>query len=142
MITKYIRVYLLIFIIQSGCQFLYSQGNTQSNNDRYLIFNDLQNMFIQSDDNFTIESFQLYNIKDDESSKPIHIAVNETSGVVKFSIESGSSIYENQRRCKLVISKVDYVNTFRMVLYNMGVKYIIHNGTSMEVEEFIKLLKN
>ena len=142
MIIRYIRIVLMISIIQLGCTYLFSQVNSQSGSDRYLIFNDLENVFIKSDDIVTIESFQLYNIQEIESSKPIHIAVNEISGVIKFSIESSSTVYENQRRCKLVMSKPDYINTLRLVLYNMGVKYIIHNGNSMEVEEFLNILKH
>jgi len=142
MITRHIINNTLLVFLTTISLSLYSQIDSNDLNERYLSFNDLATVFVYSDDCVTIESFQLYNIKEGESSKPIHIAVNDLSGVIKFSIESSSSVYENQRRCKLVMYQEQYINTFRLVIYNMGVKFILYNGNRMEVEEFIELLKN
>ncbi len=142
MITRYIRVLFYFIVFQFASQVLYSQVNTETISSRYLVFQDVKTLFTYSEDNVSIDSFQLNNIMESESSKPIHIAVNDLPGVVKFSIESNSSVYENQRRCKLIMRSLDYINTFRMVLYNMDIDYIIYNGNRIDVEEFLELLKN
>lgn len=142
MITRYIRVLFYVIVFQFATQFLYSQVNTETATGRYLVFQDISTLFNYSEDYVSIDSFQLYNIKESESSKPIHIAVNDLTGVKKFSIESSSSVYENQRRCKLVMNNIDYINTFRLVLYNMEIDHIVYNEETMNVEDFLDLLKN
>lgn len=108
-------------------------------NGRYVIIDDLTMFFIEKDGNLVAENFQLYNILEDESSKPIFVGVSELPNVVKFSIKSGSIVYENQRACKLVIKKDSYINTFNKVLQTMDVKYIISKGEVKTVDEFFNL---
>jgi hypothetical protein len=112
---------------------------TEEIKDRYLIIDDFSKFFTEKDGNFTTESFQLYNIFEEESSKPIHVGIIEIPNVVKFSIESSSSVYENQRRCKLTIRKENYLSTFIKVLSIMDVQYIVTNGEIRKVEDFLKL---
>jgi hypothetical protein len=64
------------------------------------------------------------------------VAVNELSGVVDFSIKSGSERFENQRSCVLKLKSQNYVSTFRIVLDRMDVKYILSNGNMISVNDF------
>lgn len=127
-------------ILSSG--YMFSQGVSDNNiKGRYIIVEDLNSFFVEIDDNIVAESFQLYNIMEDESSKPCHVGVNEVTNVVKFSIESSSSTYENQRRCKLIMKKLNYLSTFKYVLKNMEVYYVVYQGTVMTVEDFFITIK-
>jgi hypothetical protein len=133
-IFKKIMVILLPMLF-SMCVF--AQSVDQS---RYLVVDDLTTFFSGDDCDVTC-NFQLYNIKEDESSKPIYISVSELNNVIDFSIESGSSNYENQRKCTLLMCRENYEETFRLVLYNLKVKYIIYKGNNISSDSFYLLLK-
>jgi len=127
-------------ILSSG--YLYSQGVSDINiKGRYIVVEDLNSFFVEIDENIVAESFQLYNIMEDESSKPCHVGVNEVTNVVKFSIESSSSTHENQRRCKLTMNKINYLSTFRYVLKNMEVDFVVYQGTVLTVADFFITIK-
>lgn len=109
--------------------------------DKYLVIDDINSFFENSDGLMIADCFQLYNIYEDESSKPIFIAVTDLSEVIKFSIESSSSTHENQRRCRLVISSNNWESAFYRSVVAMGVKFILVNRIFVSVEEFFKILK-
>ncbi len=105
--------------------------------DRYIEIDDINSLFIFNNNDFSeIINFELFNIYDNESSKPVFIDVNEIKNVHKFTIKSSSEIYENQRTCFLSVNKVNYLSTFRQVLLKMNVRYIKLNDTFIEIEKF------
>lgn len=108
--------------------------------DRYIVIDDINSFFEESDGLMIADWFQLYNMRDDESSKPVYIAVKDLSGVVKFSLESSSSTNNNQRRCRLVLISSDWESVFYKSLLAMGVRYISADGNFVNVEEFFKPL--
>jgi hypothetical protein len=113
----------------------------QPSDGRYIKIDNFSLFFKEADGNMTTDEFQLYNIMEDESSKPVHVGVYEVINVVKFSIESGSTTYENQRRCKLTIKKDSYIDTFKRVLIKMNVKYVLCNGSFLSLEDFFNSIK-
>lgn len=120
----------------------FAQAEPLNNIDgRYLIIEDISTFFKDAGEYLVTDNFQLYNIGENESSKPVHVGVNELTNVVKFSIESGSSTHEKQRRCKLTIKKTNYLSTFRLVLYKMEVKYIIYKGNLLSVDDFFNTIQ-
>ena len=124
---KHISLLVMLLLVQTTFSFTFAQAEPSNNiNGRYLIIDDISTFFRDAGEYMVTDNFQLYNILENESSKPVYVGVTELINVVKFSIESGSSTHENQRRCKLTINKTDYLNTFRLVLSGMEVKYIIH----------------
>jgi hypothetical protein len=133
-LLKKIMVMLLPLLLSIS---LYSQ----TDQSRYLVIDDLNTFFTETECNISCESFQLFNIKENESSKPIYISVSELNNVVDFSIESGSSNYENQRKCRIVLNKENYEDTFRLVLYKLEIKYIIYKGGIISSDSFYLLLK-
>jgi hypothetical protein len=138
-ILKFTTIAILLFSLNN---FSFSQQITDTKiQGRYLIIDDLNVFFTKINNQIICESFQLYNIKEEESSKPPYLAVTELKNVVDFSIESNSSKYENQRRCRLVMLAPNYLETFRLVLNKMEVKYIIYKGDLKSVDDFYLILK-
>lgn len=116
---------------------LNAQQLNENNSDRFVEINDINSFFvIDESKDIVICNFELSNILEGESSKPVFVAVNELSGVVDFSIKSGSERFENQRSCVLKMKSQNYISTFRIVLDRMDVKFIRSNGNLISVNEF------
>jgi hypothetical protein len=128
-------VAILLFCINSFS--LTAQENKVVDTDRFIEINDINNFFaLDGSKDVVVCSFELFNILEAESSKPIFVAVNELSGVVDFSIKSGSERFENQRSCVLKLNTADHISTFRLVLDRMDVKFILSNGNKISVNDF------
>lgn len=139
---KILRISLVIAICLITNVSVFSQVATDNDiKGRYLIIEDTQTFFTQQENTMVCESFVLYNILEDESSKPVHVGVTETTNVIKFSIKSNSEKYENQRSCRLVMKVDNYKETFRKVLIKMEVKNILYMGELITVDEFYLLTK-
>ena len=139
---KTLSVSILILFCFISINSLFSQQITDKNIDgRYIIINDIEDFFTHDENTVTCHSFILYNIKEDESSKPAHVAVNDIQNVIIFSIKSNSEKFENQRSCKLVMQKKDYHTTFRTALIGMNIKYILYQEKLITVDEFYLLKK-
>jgi hypothetical protein len=108
---------------------------------RYIKFTNEEEIFIEKDGNIEIRDIILCNIMEGESSKPVHIAVNELSNVVKFGIKSKSGDFANQRQCFLIMNSQNYISTFRMVLHRMEVEYVFINGEYITTDKFYILNK-
>jgi hypothetical protein len=124
---------LTILIFNSYC---FGQPISFQEKDRYVVIENLQTFFIETDGFIEIPSFDLYNIYEAESSKPVFESVNEILNVEKFYIKSHSANYENRRTCYLKMNKTNYINTFKFVLHNMNVKHIIYQGQNISTEDF------
>jgi hypothetical protein len=110
--------------------------------ERYIKIENIESSFILNDDNNTVslKSFELYNIYENESSKPIFVAVNEINNVVKFNIKSESEQFENVRTCYLTIQSLNHLNTFYVVLQKMEVKYIFTNNQFIKLDDYFSKL--
>jgi len=138
---KTLKTLVLIFALCSANSLLFAQQKTDNSIDgRYIIINDLSSFF-ETSDNQTTCYLTIYNIQESESSKPLHIEVNNLHNVVKFSIKSTSEEYENQRNSKLIMNSLDYQNTFRNSLLKMNIKYIILDGEMLLVNDFYSRIK-
>jgi hypothetical protein len=117
---------------------LCAQDNAISKAERYIVIDDISAFFVPDklDSNIIDCNFELYNIYEDESSKPVFVDVSELRGVVKFSIKSNSERFENQRSCSLKMTAQNYASTFRLVLSKMKVKNIMFQGNLITVESF------
>ncbi len=140
--SKNIQILILILFSLSTINFNAKAQQITDNtiNGRYIIIDDFSSFFKEKENN-KICYMTIYNILDNESSKPLHIAANELKNVIKFSIKSHSEIYENQRNSKLVINSKNYIETFRTVLIKLDIKYILFNNELLNVDEFYSLVK-
>ncbi|MDD3741384.1 MAG: hypothetical protein PHH30_09095 [Bacteroidales bacterium] len=131
-ITVIITVSLLIF----GS--INAQENSENYQGRYIVVDDITTFFmLDKTENIIVCNFDLYNIFEQESSKPVFVDVNELTNVVKFGIKSSSEQYENQRSCYLKMNVMNYSSTFRLVLDRMNVKMILYQGEFILVNDFI-----
>jgi hypothetical protein len=128
-------VAILLFCINSLN--LIAQQDKIVDTNRFIEINDINSFFaLDESKGVVVCSFELFNILEAESSKPVFVAVNELSDVVDFSIKSGSERFENQRSCVLKLSPANYISTFILVLDRMDVKFILNNGNKISVNEF------
>ncbi|MDD2386356.1 MAG: hypothetical protein PHP52_06190 [Bacteroidales bacterium] len=105
--------------------------------DRYIIINNIDEFFsFTNDESSELVSFELFNIYENESSKPLFVSVNELPNVIKFNIKSNSEQFENQRTCYLRIKKTNYLITFQQVLQRMEVAYIKIDNNFIELEKY------
>ena len=130
---------LLAFALMFVCTNALSQS--EEIKGRYIKFTNEEESFVEKDGNIEIRDIILCNIFEEESSKPIHVAVNELSKVVKFGIKSKSGDIANQRTCYLIIEPENYNSTFRMVLHRMEVEYVYINGEYITTDKFYTLNK-
>lgn len=130
-------VFTLLISIQLSSQ------NKQEISDRYIIIDNLDIFFIENGDSNSYDAeFELFNIFENESSKPAFVDVNEVNNVVKFYIKSSSNKYENQRTCNININKKDYLNTFYNALKHMKVQFILSEGQLIEIETYFLKFNN
>lgn len=128
-------VAILLFCISTVS--LTAQQNYNLTTDRYVEINDVNSFFVHDKSkDVIICNFELMNILEAESSKPVFTAVNELSGVTDFSIKSGSDRFVNQRSCVLKMKQENYISTFRIALDRMNVKFILSNGNMISVNDF------
>jgi hypothetical protein len=81
-------VAILLFGINSLT--LTAQQNIAVDTNRFIEINDINTFFaLDGSKDVVVCSFELFNILEAESSKPVFVAVNELSGFVDFSIKSG-----------------------------------------------------
>jgi hypothetical protein len=135
-LLKALLINTLLFISLVG----FSQD--QKPESRFIKFNDEQNIFVGKNGQIEVRDIQLCNIAEDESSKPMHIAVNELSNVIKFNIKSHSEQFTGERSFYVILNSTDYLETFRMVLYTMQVEYVWYNKHYISIDEFYLQLKN
>lgn len=117
---------------------LNAQESSVFPNERYISIEDISTFFAadESDSNNILCSFDLYNILENESSKPVFVEVNELNGVVKFSIKANSEKFENRRSCVLKMKSQNYLSTFRLVLDRMKVEKVLYKGEFLPVNDF------
>lgn len=129
----------LAFIIVCGFS-TYAQNDISKKTERYIEINNLESFFITSSEypDEVICYFELHNIFEHESSKPVFIAVKELSNVTKFSIKSRGERYENQRSCYLRMKKQNYLSTFGIVLKKIEIKHVLFEGNFITIDEFLK----
>lgn len=136
-LTKVLPVVLTLLI-----SFQLSSQIQKEISDRYIVIDNLESFFSENAESNTYEAeFELINIFENESSKPVFVDVNETNNIVKFYIKSSSSKYENQRTCNIKINKNDYINTFYNALKRMKVKFILSEGELIEIETYFSEIK-
>jgi hypothetical protein len=134
--------FILSLLLVLSNVLLAQNSTTKSIKERYIEINDISNLFVFSNDNNSdLISFELYNIYENESSKPLFVSVNEIPNVKKFNLKTDSDQFENQRTCYLSINKINYMHTFRQVLKAMDVKYIKHNDIFIEIDEYFSQIK-
>jgi len=142
MITEQQRkiILLSIFIISVFCAS--SQTISNKNTDgRYIIIENFAELFTDDGNQMSNQTIIIYNIHENESSKPIHVAVNQLNNVIDFSIKSNSENFENQRKCSIILKKESYKETFITALLNMDIKYVVFMGEKLNVDEFYKEIK-
>lgn len=128
-------ILILLFCIYSLS--LSAQQSKEIFTDRYIEINDIDSFFnIDESADLVVCSFELVNIFEEESSKPVFAAVNDINGVVDFSIKSRSERYVNQRSCFLKMRSQNYLSTFRIVLDRMEVNFITYKGNLISVNDF------
>ncbi len=138
---KNLKISLILLAVITYANTISAQEKTdESINGRYVILNNLDNFFEFDNENATC-NLTVYNILETESSKPIHIKVNDLKNVVKFSIKSSSEAYENQRQATLIVKKDKYMSTFYNALLKMEIEFVKFNGKLLEVDKFYSLVK-
>jgi len=133
------RISVICFILTFSLQSAFAQENTLPKG-RYVVVENHETYFSEVNGNIEIRDFLLYNVNDDESSKPVFIDVNELSNVVKFSISSSSENIAGTRRCTVIMNKPDYRNTFYKVLRKMQVESVVLEGVTVSIENFYKFI--
>ena len=142
MIAKHVKFGILLSIVLSSVINASSQTVSDNNIDgRYIIVDDFSKLFTEDENQMSNQSLFIYNIYEDESSKPLHIAVNEINNVIDFSIKSNSENFENQRKCSIILKKEAYKETFRTALLSMKVKYVFLMGEKLTINEFYTKIK-
>ncbi len=142
MIVKHVKLGIILSIFLSLVIYATSQTISDNNIDgRYIIVDDFSKLFNEEETQMSNKSLIIHNIYEDESSKPLHIAVNEINNVIKFSIKSNSENFENQRKCSIILKKEAYKETFITALHSMKVKYVILMGERLSVNEFYTKIK-
>ncbi len=119
---------------------IFAQQDANKITEKYIVIDNIDDFFQISEDRVTCNPI-VHNITDNESAKPYHIKVNELKNVIKFSMKSHSEEYENQRKCKLIINKNNYKNTFISSLIAMEVTYIYYNKEYLTLEQFYSYIK-
>lgn len=140
---SFVKTAVILSLLLAISSVLFAQNNkTKLIKERYIEINNISTLFVFSNDNYSdLISFELYNINENESSKPVFIAVNEIPNVKKFNIKTDSDQFENQRTCYLSINKVNYMFTFKQALKAMNVKYIKDNNLFIEIDEYFSQIK-
>lgn len=130
------KLFKLLFIAMIVILSL-NQTFSQKVTERYVVIPDHEKFlsYDESGNNY-YASFELINIYETESSKPVHIAVNELQNVISFSIKSKSFEKENQRTCFLRIKPENHAYTLYLVLKKMNVKYIFDSEKFIEIEKY------
>jgi hypothetical protein len=136
------RKRIKISVIITVALLIFGSVKAQENKDiyqgRYIVVDDVATFFMLDEkENIIVCNFDLYNIFEQESSKPVFVEVNELSNVVKFGIKSTSEQYENRRNCYLKMTILNYTTTFRLVMDRMNVKMILYQGEFISVNDFI-----
>lgn len=135
--TTHLKKLLSIFLFVTFSTLSFAQDIAIDKiNDRYIIIDNLANYFETKEDGSIYVEFTLYNIYETESSKPIHLAVNDLPNVVKFTIKSNSENYENQRGCFLNINSQSYKDTFYSALKAIQIKYVKLNDELITLDQF------
>lgn len=111
-------------------------------NQRHISINSVDDFFSEYTDGVYIAKFELYNIMEGESSKPVFVAVNEIPGVRKFSIKSRSENIANQRSCYVEIYENNYLETLKMMIHKMEIQFIKYKENMVSVHEFNLLISD
>ncbi|HQP05004.1 MAG TPA: hypothetical protein PLP11_10415 [Bacteroidales bacterium] len=136
---EFSKIGVFCIILTLMVQHAFSQENTLPEG-RYIVITNSATWFNEVNGYIEVRDFLLYNVDDDESSKPLFTEINEMSNIVKFSIGSSSEKIERTRRCTVIMNSDDYRNTFYKVLRKMQVKTVFVDGTAMSVEDFFMLI--
>jgi hypothetical protein len=139
------RIVFTVMLMAVICVYstLRAQTSAVDFSGRYIVVEDVTSFFFADEvDNSVINChFDLYNIYENESSKPVFVDVNELSNVILFGIKSNSDKYENRRACTLQMTKVNYKSTFRLVLNRMKVEKVLYQGVLIDVIDFFEIIK-
>lgn len=137
-------VFIVIFVMATFiCGTSNAQTALENYSGRFIVIDDITTFFsTDGTDNSIVGCvFDLYNIYENESSKPAFVEVNDLSNVIQFGIKSHSDKYENRRSCTLQMNQADYLYTFRLVLYRMKVEKVFYNEELIDVNDFLKKIK-
>ena len=140
---SFVKTTFILSVLLVSSNILFAQNSASSSiKERYIEINNISTLFVFSnDDNSDLISFELYNIYENESSKPLFIKVNELPNVKKFNLKTKSDQFENQRTCYLSINKSNYIHTFKQVLDAMEVEFIKENNLFIEIDEYFSQIK-
>ncbi|MEA1873803.1 MAG: hypothetical protein U9N51_05165 [Bacteroidota bacterium] len=132
----------LILTIVGSATCVFSQDNNNMSKDRFIIIDDISSFFVEKENCIEVDSLFIHNFDENESSKPIHVAVNKIKDVIKFGIASGSETHYEQRRCYIRMKKSNYQENFYKALLFMDIKYVMLNEQKMTPSEFFELTIN
>jgi len=132
----------IVLTIAASATCVFSQDNNSVSKDRYIVIDDISTFFIEKENAIEVDPLFIHNFNEDESSKPIHLAVNEIKNVIKFGIASSSETHHEQRRCYIRMEKSNYQESFYKALLFMDIKYIMLNEQKLTPTEFFELTIN
>ncbi|MDA3910093.1 MAG: hypothetical protein PF448_01885 [Bacteroidales bacterium] len=132
----------LILTVVVSATYVFSQDNSERSTDRFILVDDLSTFFMEKENCIEINPFYIQNFDENESSKPVHLAVNAIKDVIKFGIASGSEAHYQQRRCYIRMEKSNYQESFYKALLAMDIKYVLLNEQKLTLPEFFELTIN
>lgn len=129
---------MLLTIVSVAC--VVAQEKDYDVDGRFILVENPEQLFEEKEDCLEIAEFYIQNFKEEDSSKPVHLSVNQLEGVVQFGIASGSERFYMQRRCYIHLAKENYKHTFYEAILEMGVEAIIVNDEVMTPSSFYNYL--
>lgn len=137
-----LKIVATLIIFATITNFTFGQNiSSKENKDRFIVIDNLSDYFKTRDDGSIYIEFTIHNIFENESSKPLHEAVNEIPNVIKFSIRANSENFENQRMCFLNIMPQSYKDTYITALKAMNIKYVKHKDELISIDDFYSIIK-
>ncbi len=132
----------LILTIVASATYVFSQDNNDPIGDHYIVVDDLSTFFAEKENCIEVNPFYIRNFNEKESSKPVHLAVNEIKNVIKFGIASSSEQHYQQRRCYIRMEKSNYQECFYKALSAMNISYVLLNEQKLTLPDFFELTLN
>lgn len=137
-----LKIVATLIIFATITNFALGQNiSSKENKDRFITIDNLSDYFKTRDDGSIYIEFTIHNIFENESSKPLHEAVNEIPNVIKFSIRANSENFENQRMCFLNIMPQSYKDTYITALKAMNIKFVDYQGELISIDDFYSIIK-
>jgi hypothetical protein len=132
----------LVLTLALSATYVFSQENNEQTTDRFILVEDFSTFFTEKENCIEVNPFYIQNFDENESSKPVHLAVNKIKSVIKFGIASGSETHFQQRRCYIRMDKNNYQESFYKALLAMDIKYVLVDDQKLTLPEFFNLTIN